>query len=148
MNYPSAFYYKNRTYVTRHGPEHDPVITYYDHENKTWAGWYTIGDNSILWDADDAHGSPALFIDNDGYIHVFWGGHVSISLIKHSKSDKPEDITSWTLVNELVWSTGSLSYPHIYYDQTNDLLHVYVRTSTGGTQRFIEYRNSTDRGVT
>ena len=148
VNYPSAFYYNQRTYVTRHGPEHDPMITYYDHENKTWAGWYTIGDNSILWEADDAHGAPALFIDDGGYIHVFWGGHVSIQPIQHSVSSSPEDITSWDFVNEIIWSTGSHAYPHLYYDATNDLLHMYVRTSTGGTQRFIEYKNSTDKGVT
>jgi len=147
-NYPCSYYYDGCTYMSRVGVGHDPFVTYYNHSSGTWAGWYRVGDNERLYVDDDAHGSPVLFVDDEGYIHVFWGAHASNQYLQHSRSTNPNNITSWLLLDEIYWSGTGSSYPHINYDRTNDILHMHMRTSTTGTQRFIEYRNSTDSGVT
>lgn len=148
VNYPQSVYYNQRTYITRQGPERDPFIAFYDHENESFSGWTRVGNNSILHAGADSHGVPCMFIDNESYLHVFYGAHNSI--IYHTKSDYPESISGWTAQTDVDFGAGGSTYPHLFYDATNDILHCYVRlTGGGGAGTYpLHYRNSTDKGLT
>jgi hypothetical protein len=147
-NYPSAYYFNDRTYVVFQGDlsdSHslDSHITYYDHENDTWSGIYYVGQNYCpLREEQDNHGAPALWVDNQGYIHVVYGSHNSP--LRHTKSDFPEDITSWT--HQKYITNTEATYPHIEYDSEKDQVYIIYRVARdiGGWA----YRNSTDNGQT
>lgn len=91
-NHPSAYYYNGKTYVVYQGNDDDPYIMYYNHSSGLWSDPVKIGTNPL--DNGDAHGYPSILIDYDGYIHVFYGAHVS--KVEYAKSTNPEDISAWT----------------------------------------------------
>jgi len=142
--YPAAWYYNNRTYVVYHGPNGadanagDPYIRYYDHENSTWSDIVKVGDTPLT---EDDHGAPCLFINNTGHIHVFFGSHNSV--VKHSVSTNPEDITAWTVLSDPFDGT----YPHISYDSDNNVVHAYLRGHVD-SNNYLFYYNSSDGGNT
>lgn len=160
-NYPAAYYYNNRTYLVFQGDldqssnQHymNIHITYYDHENDTWGDVVYISENVLGY--TDGHGSPAVYVTNDGYIHVFAGSHNDY--FQHYVSQTPESIQSWTHVNEGnmtgVWGTSDdgspdQTYAHLFYDSTNDVVHLHYREIYGGVGLVIAYCNSTDGGYT
>ncbi len=161
FNYPAAYYYNNRTYcgfVGELDQSRDPAylnihITYYDHENDTWGDVVYVSENVLGY--TDTHGSPALFVDNDGYIHIFAGSHNDY--FQHYVSEYPEDISSWVhILNGNytgVWSTSDdgspdMTYPHVFYDTINDVVHMTHREIITGTGVVMVYMNSTDHGYT
>ncbi|MHA2208313.1 MAG: BNR-4 repeat-containing protein, partial [Candidatus Thorarchaeota archaeon] len=151
-NTPSSFYDADtdRTYVsfqgdlTPGGVKLDPHICYYDHKTATWSGIYWIATNPLNdWYGGDTHGSPCIWVDNDGYIHVLYGSHAS-RVIQHEKSDRPNDITSFSPSTDPTTSTWEPTYPAIHYDSVSDTVHIFYRGSTGG--RYLVYQYSTNNG--
>ncbi|MFW9888410.1 MAG: BNR-4 repeat-containing protein [Candidatus Thorarchaeota archaeon] len=151
-NYPAAYYYNGRTYVAlqgdsdANGDELDIYIMYYDHATDKWSGVYYVGYNPCpLNEEHDLHGPPCLWVDNTGFIHVLYGAHDSN--LKHSISDNPEDITSWTLLHDID-GDARISYPHIEYDPINDVVHLSFRHQYTNESNSLGYIRSTDNGLT
>jgi putative cell wall-binding protein len=92
--YPQAVYSArfNTTYIVFQGSSFDPYITAYDHTKATWLPTYKVGTNHLA--RDDTHGAPALVIDGNGHLHVFFGGHANRDLY-HARSSVPGSISAW-----------------------------------------------------
>jgi len=122
--------------------EGDPFISYFDINTKTWATPVRIGDNPT-WERTsppDAHGTPVMWIDQDGYIHVLYGGH-GVD-IKHAKSQSPYDISSWS---EGVFCSGDCgTYPKVFWK--GNTIYVFRRVSPDNSA--LTLRKSTDGGNT
>jgi hypothetical protein len=153
-NTPSSFYdvETDRTYVvfqgdlTPGGMKLDPHICYYDHRTATWSGIYWIATNPLNdWHGGDIHGPPCLWVDNDGYIHVLYGSHAS-RVIQHEKSNEPNDITAFSPSTDPTTSAWEPTYPAIFYDEINNMVHLLYRGTNGGYG--IVYQNSVDNGLT
>jgi hypothetical protein len=139
-NYPSSYYFENRTYTVWQGSGFHPYICYYDHENETWSGDYKVADTPV---ADD-HGAPSMWINSSGYINVVYGSYASTA--KHARSTSPYDITGFTAAADM--GGGDLvTYNKLSYDYDNDVVHWTYR-ATSGTSYDLHYRNSTDDGET
>ncbi|RLG66798.1 hypothetical protein DRN89_00090, partial [archaeon] len=126
---------QDKVYITYQGPGYDPYIFYYDVANDTISSAVKIGDNPTA-DAryGDCHGSPVLWLDPDGYIHVLYGGHGAA--IKHSKSSNPYDISSWTLLSDFA-SSGTYPYvvangSNVYVFYRHDDVRWYKKSTDGG----------------
>ena len=79
----------------------DPMIMSYNHTTVQVQGPVKIGENPLSAE-NDFHGNPGMVIDNDGYVHVIYGGHGSHSgEQKYARSTFPENITSWTHLNNI-----------------------------------------------
>ncbi|MHA2167110.1 MAG: DUF2341 domain-containing protein [Candidatus Hodarchaeales archaeon] len=157
QNYPSAYYFNNRTYCSFQGdldqnidkPYLNTYIKFYDHENKTWSDTRFVAQNPLGF--TDPHGSPCLWVDNSGYIHVFEGAHGGAydnKYIQHYVSRKPEDITDWLHIDGESMGSVSATYPHVFYDSNNDVLHLYHREVNASSGLVMVYTNSTDGGYT
>lgn len=153
-NSPASFYDINtdRTYVvfqgdlTPGGMKLDPYICYYDHRTSTWSGIFWIATNPLNdWHGGDIHGPPCLWVDNEGYIHVLYGSHAS-RVIQHERSDRPNDITSFSPSTDPTTSTWEPTYPAIFYDKENNIVHLLYRGTNGGYG--LVYQNSVDNGLT
>jgi hypothetical protein len=148
-NYPAGWYFNNKTYVVFQGnldlsnPTYHPYIVYYDHITQSWSQIYNVAENPK---EDDDHGSPALWIDNAGFIHVTYGAHGS--KLKHAKSDRSENISSFTVQPDI--SAQYVTYPVISYDSINDVVHIYYRglVNEGSQIGYIGYSKSNDNGLT
>ena len=126
---------QEKVYITYQGPGYDPYIFYYDVANDTISDTVKIGDNPT---ADsrygDAHASPTLWLDSNGYIHVLYGGHGTA--IKHSKSTNPYNISNWTLLSDFA-SEGTYPYvvangSNVYVFYRHDNVRWYKKSTDGG----------------
>lgn len=63
------------------------------------------------------HICPTIGVDKNGYIHI--AGDMHNDTWKYFRSNKPEDITSWTLRNDL--PGRSVTYPSFFYDNQREL---------------------------
>ena len=105
---PMSICHNNVTYIAWSGDDDTPdiFIRYYNHTSSTW-----VDQVNIVWSGvtSDTHMSPALAIDGNDYIHLFFF-HDSVG--NHYKSDNPENITAWTQQDDVapMWS----SYPHVF----------------------------------
>jgi len=126
---------EEKVYITYQGTGFDPYIFYYDEANDTISEAVKIGENPT---ADvrygDGHGSPTLWLDPDGYIHVLYGGHGAA--IKHKKSTNPYDISSWTSLPDF---SSEGTYPYVVADGSN--IYVFYRHDN-----VRWYKKSTDGG--
>jgi len=92
---PRAIHYVNaynRIYFTwlKGSPDWDIYVKYYDWETGNYSAEVKVTDSPI----SDDHGAPAIIIDDDGYIHIFYDAwHTDL---RYRRSTNPEDITSWT----------------------------------------------------
>lgn len=113
IQHPAGQYHDGITYVSYQGPLEDPYIAAYNHETDTWTGPFKAGISAMGKDPDrkkkiDNHGKPTMIIDNEGYIHIFFGGHGGMPKHgknplgnhhygenKHVVSKRPLDISEW-----------------------------------------------------
>ncbi|MFW9965493.1 MAG: BNR-4 repeat-containing protein, partial [Candidatus Sifarchaeia archaeon] len=116
-------------------------MTYYDHENKSWSPSYYVGETQLT---NDDHGAPAMWIDNEGYIHVIYGAHNNP--LMHAKSVLPERIDSFRMMPQL--DTGLSTYPNVAYDAQDNIVHLWYRRFPGGGISYLEYIYSLDNGWT
>ncbi|WP_168796636.1 BNR-4 repeat-containing protein [Cognatitamlana onchidii] len=110
-------YYKGVTYITYQGEKEDPFVAAYNHAEKKWIGPFKAG-TSVLGKKPgkkiDNHGKPTLILDNEGYIHVVFGGHGGSRALGenalgnynggkqiHVKTKNPLDISSWEEVDNI-----------------------------------------------
>ena len=113
VQHPAGEHRNGITYVSYQGQLEDPYVAAYNHETGEWQGPFRAGVSEMGKDPDrptaiDNHGKPTLIIDEEGYIHVFYGGHGGTPELgenplgnyhygrnRHSVSSKPLDITAW-----------------------------------------------------
>lgn len=138
QNYPRAVYYNGKTYMVWQGDAgYDPYIICYDHATDTWSDAVKVGTNPL---SGDYHGAPVILIDNSGYIHIFYGCHVTN--LKYAKSDNPEDITAWTAQAD---PTTMCTYPNVTPD--NGSIHLIYRHTVVAQLGNLAYRLSDDNGA-
>lgn len=140
INYPPVVYYNGKTYIVWQADRGlDPYIIYYDHQTKTWSDKYKVGINPLN---NDDHGAPAIAIDGNGHIHVFWGCHAGFGAMKHAKSANPEDISSWTTLADVPLTDPT--YPNLVVDG-NDM-YLFYRSGSASSGSHLWYVKSTDNG--
>lgn len=143
INYPHAWYANGRTYVVWQGDaDYKIYITYYDHTTTTWATPVAIVPVNPA--NPDGHGSPALGITNDGYLHVFCCAH--ISPILYFRSASPYSITSWTN-KTAAFNVPSGTYEHIEILPSGAMWVMYRINSAGANGDWV-YNTTSDSGTT
>ncbi|MFC6964876.1 BNR-4 repeat-containing protein [Halocatena marina] len=114
----------------------------YDHKTGTANGPVKVGDNPLA-PHDDNHGSPAMIVDDAGYIHVVYGGHGQhAGKQAHAVTQTPEDISSWEILDNIDHET---TYPQ-FIKKNDGTLYLFYRD--GIHQHDWEYVTSTDNGRT
>ena len=146
------------TYVAYQGPEEDPYVAAYNHETGEWNGPFKAGVSAMGKDLTrskliDNHGKPTMVIDNEGYIHVFFGGHGGTPELgenvlgnhfyghnKHAVSRRPLDITEWETLDTIP--------PFGTYNQVvrMDNGDIYLFYRHGAHRSDWVYQISTDNG--
>ncbi|RDV27372.1 hypothetical protein DXV75_04885 [Alteromonas aestuariivivens] len=159
VQHPAGEYRNGVTYVAYQGTLEDPYVAAYDHNNKLWLGPFQAGTSILGKDPNgiiDSHGKPTLLIDDEGYIHVFYGGHGGVSELhgenafgnphsghnKHSVSVRPYDISSWQALDNIA--------PFGTYNQAikMDNGDIYLFYRHGAHRSDWVYQKSTDHGRT
>ena len=113
VQHPAGEHHNGITYVSYQGPLEDPYVATYNHATGEWDGPYRaglseLGRMPLTEGRIDNHGKPTLIIDDEGYIHIFYGGHggsrrdgvnplgnVHNGRNRHAVSARPYDITEW-----------------------------------------------------
>ncbi len=127
-------------------------VTSYDHGSSVWGPVYNAGNFVLL---NDDHGAPALEIDHEGYVYVFFGTHQNAQ--KWSISRSPNDISAWTQQGDL---SGAYTYAHpvrvgssIYFfwrdsaDINRRTLALQVGSPSAGSVTFGTKKTIVDFGV-
>jgi hypothetical protein len=127
LQHPCAQHFNGRTYLAYQGPLEDAYVCVYDHVTKSWegpalAGVSHMGKPGSEQKKVDNHGRPALIIDDDGYVHLAFGGHGGHAALgdnpfgvasgrgeqTHVVTERAEDISSWE-VQDNVSKRGTYS---------------------------------------
>lgn len=99
---------------------------------KTMSTWVACYDNkkekiiseTLVGYQDDNHGSPAIVIDNEGYLHIAFGPHGKTSL-SYSRSKYPYNSTEWEEIESVntrpSGEKNNLTYPIINIDSLNNI---------------------------
>ena len=136
---PQAIHYvgtHNRTYAVYMDSGYDPKILYFDHATESWSSPVKVATSPI----DDSHAAPALLIDQNGYLHVFYGCHNTA--VKHAKSDNVEDISAWTVQANVA---ADASYPSVRLASNGDI-YLFYRKAISSSHRVECFVKSTDNG--
>ena len=160
VQHPSGVYHKGITYVAYQGPLEDPYVASYNHTTKEWKGPFRAGVSEMGKDPNrkkdiDNHGKPALLIDDEGYLHIAFGGHGGTRKDGHNPlgnhhygknlhavSKKPLDISEWeTLDNISLFGTYSQ-----FIKMDNGDMYLFYRH--GAHRSNWVYQKSTDNGKT
>jgi hypothetical protein len=102
---PHAIVRDGIVYCTFQNGVGKPVVMAYDIAEKKWRGPVFASDFGLV---GDAHGNPALCIDNEEHLHIFYGCHGKA--MRHTRGTKPLDITSW---KEQPAPTPKATYPQV-----------------------------------
>ena len=160
VQHPAGIYHNGVTYVCYQGPKEDPYVASYNHKTEHWqgpfkAGVSEMGKDSTLKKKIDNHGKPSMLIDDEGYIHITFGGHGGMekhghNLLGnyhygknlHAVSNKPLDISSWeTLDNIPAFGTYNQ-----FIKMDNGDIYLFYRH--GAHRSDWVYQVSTDHGRT
>jgi len=153
----SGEHYKGVTYVAYQGTLEDAYVAAYNHRTQKWDGPYKAG-VSILGKTPgkrDGHGKPTLIVDDEGFIHVAFGGHGGLKSHGentlgnphsgkqiHVVSKEPMDISSWEELDNIS-PFGTYSQ---FLKMDNGDIYLFYRH--GGHQSNWTYQKSTDHGRT
>lgn len=159
IQHPAGEHHDGITYLSYQGPQEDPYVVSYDHNTGEWSGPFKAGASIMGKDRSrkiDNHGKPTMIIDNEGYIHVFFGGHGGVRDIhgdnplgnhhygenKHVVSKRPYDITEW---EELDTIPPFGTYNQVVKMDNGD---IYLFYRHGAHRSDWVYHKSTDNGRT
>ncbi len=106
----------------------------YNHLTKSFSNPVKIG-----FIGEDAHKNPSIFIDDNGYIYVFYGSHNTTLYTR--RSVYPYNIYSW----EAAGSIPGHTYPQSWQLKSNEIIHFYRGTDRRGHYR-ISYDNASTWG--
>ena len=104
------------------------MIMAYDHASGTFEGPLNLG----TFTAPDAHMNPGLFIDEQGYIYVFFGSHNTTENVVRSST--PYNISSFTIRASIPFH----SYPQTWQLQAGEIFHLH----RGQDTRSFNFRTS------
>ena len=138
--YPQAYYYNGVTYIVFSGDDKDPYAITYTHSSDTWSSPVKVGTNPLA-DNSDAHGAPAVIVDDSGYIHVAFGAHNTT--LEYCRSSSSEDISSWDTMTDI---TAYATYPRWVKDTSGDLYIFYRGHTSDANTYYQSYRVSNDEG--
>lgn len=142
--HPAAQEYEHNTFISYAGPDFDPFITYYDHQRQEWGPTVKAGDTGLAF---DDHGTPAMLIDQDGYIHVFFGSHdtpLKYSRSRFSLNDREPEVVLKSFQQQPDIGDNT-TYPEVMQLKDRRILIFY---RAGGHLSDWVYRESTDNGST
>jgi hypothetical protein len=159
---PCAEYYKGVTYVAFQGSHEDAYVCSYNHDMRQWTGPIRAGvsmmgktPDPVDNDQVDNHGRPALVVDNEGYIHLCFGGHGGYEWLgenqfgrpgkgkqTHVVSKRPEDISEW---KELEGVSPFGTYNQFIKMDNGD---IYLFYRHGSHKSDWVYQKSADNGRT
>lgn len=160
VQHPAGVYHKGVTYICYQGPLEDPYVAAYNHKTRKWKGPFKAGVSEMGKDPNrkkriDNHGKPSIIIDNDGYIHIAFGGHGGMDKHgpnafgnhhygknAHVVSKKPLDISSWETLDNIP--------PFGTYNQfiKTDNGDIYLFYRHGAHRSNWVYQKSRDNGRT
>jgi hypothetical protein len=159
VQHPAGEHVNGITYVSYQGSNEDPYVAAYNHETQQWNGPFKAGTSILGKDPTkkiDSHGKPTMIIDDEGYIHIFYGGHGGVKELhgdnpfggyhsgenRHAVSQKPYDIRTWRDLNNIT--------PFGTYNQAikMDNGDIYLFYRHGAHRSDWVYQKSTDNGVT
>lgn len=95
--------YNGRTYIAFAGEDFETYVCYYDSATSKWSDTYQVTYKQL----GNYHITPALGIDNYGYIHIFTGYSYSY---QYWRSTNPEDITQWQSMPDSKISSNGAAY--------------------------------------
>ncbi|RDV25438.1 hypothetical protein DXV75_09035 [Alteromonas aestuariivivens] len=159
IQHPAGEYHNGITYVAYQGLLEDPYLAAYNHNTKQWSGPFKAGVSDMgkdpTRDKIDNHGKPAMIIDDEGYIHVAFGGHGGVPELgenklgnyhygrqQHAVSKRPYDISEWETLNN-VSPFGTYNQ---WVKMDNGDLYLFYRH--GAHRSNWVYQKSTDNGRT
>ena len=159
VQHPAGEHVDGITYVSYQGSNEDPYVAAYNHQTQEWSGPFKAGTSILGKDPTkkiDSHGKPTMIIDDEGYIHIFYGGHGGVKALhgenslggyhsgenRHAVSQKPFDITSWRDLNNIT--------PFGTYNQAvkMDNGDIYLFYRHGAHRSDWVYQKSSDNGLT
>ena len=159
VQHPAGEHVDGITYVSYQGSNEDPYVAAYNHQTQKWSGPFKAGTSILGKDPTkkiDSHGKPTMIIDDEGYIHIFYGGHGGVKALhgenslggyhsgenRHAVSQKPFDITSWRDLNNIT--------PFGTYNQAvkMDNGDIYLFYRHGAHRSDWVYQKSSDNGLT
>lgn len=126
-----------RTFLVYQGYQMNPYAIAYDHHTDEWSDPVQIGVNPLR---DDHHGGPAVVIDAEGHLVVFYGSHLSPLL--HARSKRPGDIGAWIDLGPVrvgsAEETITATYPQAFLDADGAINLYYRRDRPSPTQGDLE----------
>jgi len=90
-------------------------VNEYDNEAERWKQPYDV--TGVLTEHDH-HFTPSICIDTAGYLHLFYGCHLSD--LKYRKSTNPLDVSAWGAEGE-IHDDFQATYPRCYVDTSGDI---------------------------
>ena len=132
VNQPQALRDGDVTYIAYQGPGLDPHIASYNWVTRRWTGPFRAGYNA---QTSDTHGTPAIYVDPRGYVHLYFGPHREP--LSHVRSAYPNRIDSWIVMPKI---SRDVTYPQVvrsggkvllFYRSASDLW--MYRESADGT---------------
>lgn len=112
-------------------------IAEYDHTTEVWSDAVTVRNGGLL---DDVHGTPAIAIDHEGYLYVFWGSHGTTQ--KWAISAAPLDISAWNPQTAL---SSGYTYPKPVRFGTD--LYLFLRVGSTSDSKYVVRKASPSGGV-
>lgn len=114
------------TFVVYQGYLMDAYAMAYHHPTGQWSAPRRVGVNSL---GTNTHGGPAIVIDAEGHLVVFYGSHLSPLL--HARSKRPGDINGWDDLGPVLAGKKktllSLTYPQPSLNASGAIELVYRR---------------------
>jgi len=138
INYPSALCYNGVTYIVFQGDSLDPYAISYTHSSDTWATAVKIATNPL---GNDDHGAPAICIDDNDKLHVFYGCHNTV--MKHALADAAESIAAWTVQADVTGADAT--YPKCVSSGAN--IYLFYRKNVAAEHRKVCLKVSADNGA-
>ncbi len=134
---PHAVVEKGKVFCAFQNSKGRPVVMAYDIGRKNWEGPVRASEAGLR---NDAHGNPAICVDGEGCLHVFYGCHGGP--MRHTRSARPYDIGAWA---EQPPPAPRATYPQIIR-QADSALCLFYRA--GGHVEPWSLRISRDNGRT
>ena len=136
----------NKTFIVFRGKNAASYATAIDHNTGAKEGTYFIGDTTV--DHNDNHDTPSLTIDDQGYIHVFYGSHAANSNMRYAISEEPYDITNWEDRDENIDTVVSTYPSPVFHDGVLYVMHREYGGYFNGETSGLEIIYSEDYGET
>lgn len=131
---------RNRVIVVVHGRDLNPYVVVYNPGSDSWSAPVQVGTSDL---SDDDHGVPAISQDDNGFYHVVFGQHSTLTGgdLQHAISTNANDPYSWDSRPNIADLT---TYP-VFYNVGGDLviIHRYDQDP-----RPTAVHRSTDNGST